>query len=66
MELTVTEIGAPGEDDGQELPVVYFTGTSKLRDAMSDTHTPTSNIRGSVRLTRQGEVRWTSFSVYWG
>jgi hypothetical protein len=67
MELTVTDIQPPGEDDGQDLPVVSFTGMSRLLDASStpDTNT-TSSIRGTVRLTKDGEVRWTTYSVYWG
>jgi hypothetical protein len=67
MELTVTDIQPPGEDDGQDLPVVYFTGMSRLLEASSTpgTNTP-SNIRGTVRLTKDGEVRWTTYSVFWG
>ena len=67
MELVVTDIQPPGEDDGQDLPVVYFTGTSSLQEASLDpTANMTSSIRGTVRLTKQGEVRWISYSVYWG
>lgn len=67
MELTVTDIQPPGEDDGQELPVVSFKGSSRLLEASSDPGTNTSSsIRGTVRLTKQGEIRWTSYSVYWG
>lgn len=67
MEINVTDIQPPGEDDGQELPVVHFTGTSRLLDAASALGVNTSsNIRGTVRLTKQGEVRWTTYSIYWG
>jgi hypothetical protein len=63
----VTSIEPPGEEDGQALPVVHFTGTSRLLEASTDPNANTqSSIRGTVRLTKQGEVRWTSYSVYWG
>jgi hypothetical protein len=67
MELNVTDIQPPGEDDGQELPVVFFTGSSRLLEASSVPGTSmNSNVRGTVRLTKQGEVRWTTYSVYFG
>lgn len=67
MELTVTSIDPPGEDDGQELPVVSFKGKSRLLEASPVPGTnSTSSVRGTVRLTKEGEVRWTTYSVYWG
>lgn len=66
MRIEATRVEGPGEhDDGQELPVVHFTGTARPVEAPSDmTHQAT--LRGSVRLTRHGDVRWTTFSVYHG
>ena len=29
MKIRVTKLEAPGEDDGQDLPVVHFSGTSR-------------------------------------
>lgn len=67
MELTVTNIEPPGEEDGQRLPVVTFTGRSRLLDASTNQAMNTSSsVRGTVRLTKEGEVRWTTYSVYWG
>lgn len=40
MELEVTRIEPPGPDDGQDLPVVHFTGVSRSLDAdfVEDVH----------------------------
>ncbi len=65
MELRTTKIEAPGEDDGQGLPVVHFKGVSRSMHTSWDPNA-NSNIRGTVRLTREGEVRWTTFSIYGG
>ncbi|TQV96520.1 F-box domain-containing protein [Cordyceps javanica] len=65
LKLRVTHIEPPGPDDGQELPVVHFTGDSRLLDDGWDANA-SSELRGTVRLTREGEVRWTSSSVYNG
>jgi len=65
MELHATKIEPPGEDDGQSLPVVHFKGTSRSMHQSWDPNA-NSNIRGSVRLTPEGEVRWTTFSIYHG
>ncbi|KAF3923804.1 hypothetical protein ABW21_db0200211 [Orbilia brochopaga] len=63
--IHVTKIEPPGPDDGQDLPVVHFRGVSRLTDAYWD---PNSNslLTGTVRLTREGAIRWTSFSVFQG
>ncbi|PSS21933.1 hypothetical protein M430DRAFT_136661 [Amorphotheca resinae ATCC 22711] len=65
MELHVTDIEEPGADDDQGMPVVSFKGKSK---AMHTTFDPdaTSFVRGTVRTTKKGDVRWTTFSVYVG
>ena len=63
MEVRTTTIEAPGEDDGQELPVVHFRGTSRSMHASWDPNA-NSSIRGTVRLTKEGEIRWTTFSIY--
>lgn len=65
MELKATKIEAPGEEDGKDLPVVYFEGTSRSMHSSWDPNA-NSNIRGSVRLTKEGEVRWQTVSVYAG
>ncbi|KAE9380115.1 hypothetical protein N431DRAFT_323198 [Stipitochalara longipes BDJ] len=65
MELRAVRTEAPGPDDGQELPVVYFEGTAKSMHTQWDPNA-NSRVRGSVRLTREGEVRWRSVSVYGG
>ena len=81
MKIQVTKIEAPGEDDGQQLPVVHFSGkSSSIRPSWD----PNANSKikgkrsfprlrglglsrsGIVRLTPQGEVRWTTFSVFQG
>ncbi|XXG94263.1 hypothetical protein Hte_000517 [Hypoxylon texense] len=65
MKVRVTRIEPPGPDDGQELPVVHFEGISRSLDDSYDENA-NSDLRGSVRLTREGEVRWTTFSVFSG
>ncbi|VUC25352.1 unnamed protein product [Clonostachys rosea] len=65
MDLEVTRVEPPGPDDGQELPVVHFKGVSRSFDTdfMEDVH---STLTGSVRLTKEGEVRWSSVSAFDG
>ncbi|KAI0834050.1 hypothetical protein F5Y06DRAFT_279715 [Hypoxylon sp. FL0890] len=68
MKIRVTRIEPPGPDDGQELPVVHFEGISRSLDDSYDENANSDlrGMRGSVRLTREGEVRWTTFSVFSG
>ncbi|EXM25426.1 hypothetical protein FOTG_07856 [Fusarium oxysporum f. sp. vasinfectum 25433] len=65
MKVNVTSIEEPGPEDGQELPVVHFRGVSRSLDDSFDDNA-NSNIRGTTRLTKEGEVRWTTFSIFHG
>ncbi|KAF5004515.1 hypothetical protein FDECE_8999 [Fusarium decemcellulare] len=65
LRLEVTSIEPPGPDDGQDLPVVHFKGVSRSLDDSFDDNA-NSDIRGTARLTREGEVRWTTFSIFHG
>jgi hypothetical protein len=65
MELRVTSIENPGPEDGQDLPVVHFTGTSRSMHESWDPNA-NANMRGTVRQTKEGEIRWTSISIYHG
>jgi hypothetical protein len=71
MEITVSdikragEVDGPGENDDPNWPVVLFKGTSRSMHAAWDSNA-NSNIRGRVSVTREGEVRWTTWSIYWG
>ncbi|KAL1861671.1 hypothetical protein VTK73DRAFT_6979 [Phialemonium thermophilum] len=65
MKLHVTKIEPPGEGDGKDLPVVHFKGVSRALDGSWDDNA-NSDIRGTVRLTPEGEVRWTTFSIFDG
>ena len=65
MELRATHATDPGPEDGQDLPVVHFTGTARSLHASWDPNA-NSNIRGTVRQTKEGEIRWTSLSVFNG
>ncbi|PHH75795.1 hypothetical protein CDD82_4283 [Ophiocordyceps australis] len=65
MRIHVTSIEPPGPDDGQELPVVHFSGVSRSLDDSWDDNA-NSNLQGTVRLTREGEVHWTSTSIFHG
>ncbi|KAF3205950.1 hypothetical protein TWF679_009129 [Orbilia oligospora] len=63
--ITVTKIEPPGPGDGQALPVVHFKGASRLMHAFWDPNA-NSELTGTVRLTTEGEIRWTSFSIFQG
>ena len=65
MEATADSVEAPGENDGQDFPVVNFVGTSRSIQSPWDPNA-NSNIKGSVRMTKDGEVRWTTISIYQG
>ncbi|KAG6366353.1 hypothetical protein INS49_000530 [Diaporthe citri] len=65
VKIRVTRIEPPGPEDGQALPVVHFEGFSKSLDSSLDENA-NSGLTGSVRLTREGEVRWTSHSIFNG
>ncbi|EHL00946.1 hypothetical protein M7I_3120 [Glarea lozoyensis 74030] len=64
MELEVVKI-IPSTDPKQPLPKVQFKGISR---SLHSPHDPNanSNIRGTVQMTKEGEVRWTTISVYNG
>jgi hypothetical protein len=65
MDIAVTSI-VPGTCfDNPALPVVHFAGRSKSVDAPWDPNA-NSKIKGSVRLTPDGEVRWQTISVFYG
>lgn len=65
MELHATSLSPPELSDHPDWPVVYFEGTARAHYLGHDPN-GTSNIRGSVRMTKEGEVRWISVSVYNG
>jgi hypothetical protein len=65
MEIRVTHTEEPGPDDSQALPVVHFEGTSRSMHTQWDPNAD-SNLRGNVRLTKEGEVRWQTISIYNG
>lgn len=65
MDLKVTEVTHGDEFDNQDLPVVHFTGMSKSVEVSWDPNA-NSKIRGSVRLTPEGEVRWQTISILYG
>ncbi|KAG0651365.1 hypothetical protein D0Z07_1591 [Hyphodiscus hymeniophilus] len=62
MELQVVRVSDPSENEGLS-PIVYFEGVSRSMHTQWDPNA-NSKIKGTVRLTREGEVRWTSISVY--
>ncbi len=65
LKIRVTAVSPPGEDDHPDWPVVSFNGTSRSMHTSWDPNA-NSKIRGTVRTTKEGEVRWTSFSIYHG
>ncbi|KAI1536083.1 ferric reductase [Pyrenophora tritici-repentis] len=65
MSLWVTDVTAPGPLDHPDLPIVHFEGVSRSVNAQWDPNA-NSGIRGTVRMTREGEVRWQTISVFQG
>jgi len=65
LKLYVTKICPPDEEDGQDYPVVWFRGTSRSLHASWDPNA-NSKIRGCVRQTPEGEIRWTTWSIFHG
>ncbi|KAJ4321458.1 hypothetical protein N0V94_002891 [Neodidymelliopsis sp. IMI 364377] len=65
MDLKVTEVKPAGQFDNAALPIVYFSGKSRSVEASWDPNA-NSGIKGSVRLTPEGEVRWQTISVFHG
>jgi hypothetical protein len=65
MDLHVTSIVPSTQFDNPDLPVVHFAGKSRSVDVSWDPNAH-SKIRGSVRLTNEGEVRWQTISVFYG
>ncbi|UPX20517.1 uncharacterized protein EKO05_0010746 [Ascochyta rabiei] len=65
MDIRVTKVEPAGQLDNSALPVVHFGGRSRSVEASWDPNA-NSGIRGSVRLTPEGEVRWQTISVFYG
>jgi len=65
MKIGVTEIEEPGPDDSQDMPVVHFRGISRSLDDSWDDNA-NSDLAGTVRMTKEGEVRWTTVSIFAG
>jgi hypothetical protein len=65
MDLKVTAVTPPGPFDNASLPIVHFSGKSKSVDAAWDPNA-NSGIKGTVRLTPEGNVRWQTISVFQG
>ena len=66
MELCVAKVVPPEEGAGANaMPTTHFTGRAWSMHRGWD---PNSNsaIRGTVSMTSEGEVRWTSISVFHG
>ncbi|KAF1966564.1 hypothetical protein BU23DRAFT_316638 [Bimuria novae-zelandiae CBS 107.79] len=65
MQLTVTAITAPGKNDDPTMPVVHFSGKARAVDTNMDANA-NSGIRGCVRTTAEGDVRWSTVWVFNG
>lgn len=70
MKLHVTKIEHEARTSSalgssSRLPTVYFEGRSRSMDRIHDPNA-NSRIRGTVSMTPQGEVRWTTLSVIGG
>lgn len=63
MRFKVTDIEI--QKDGA-LPVVHFTGDSRAMDIAPGDQNADSAIIGRVSATTEGEIRWTTWSVYDG
>ncbi|EOA88297.1 hypothetical protein ACJQWK_01419 [Exserohilum turcicum] len=65
MNLQVTDVTAPGPFEDPSMPIVHFRGKSKSVDAQWDPNA-NSGIRGTVRMTANGDIRWKTISVFHG
>ncbi|KAI9670692.1 MAG: hypothetical protein M1831_005912 [Alyxoria varia] len=65
MRIHVSKIEPPDACDGQALPVVHFQGVCESLHRGWDQNS-NSDLTGTVRLTPEGEVRWTSLSIFDG
>ncbi|KIV81439.1 hypothetical protein PV11_03628 [Exophiala sideris] len=65
LQLRVSAVEEPGPDDGQDFPVVHFEGASRSTFMAWDPNA-NSRIRGIVRQTPSGAIRWTTFSIFHG
>ncbi|KAI6785446.1 uncharacterized protein J7T54_007088 [Emericellopsis cladophorae] len=65
MEIKVVRIEPPGPDDHPSWPVVHYEGESRSLDDIFDDNA-NSDLRGTVRMTKGLDVRWTSVSVFDG
>lgn len=65
MEIYATEVCPPEAGDHQDFPMVMFEGVSR---SLHDRGDPNANseIKGMVRMTKEGEVRWNTISFYGG
>lgn len=62
MRLRAVRIEKPGPKDGQDYPIVHFEGDSRaLHGSALDAR---SALKGTVRQTKEGEIRWASVSIY--
>ncbi|KAL7937961.1 hypothetical protein V8C35DRAFT_290407 [Trichoderma chlorosporum] len=67
MRIHVTKIeqAEPDSEYSTDLPIVHFEGISRPLDDSWDDNA-NSDLRGTVGLTKEGEVRWTSESIFQG
>ncbi|KAH6856798.1 hypothetical protein B0I37DRAFT_403282 [Chaetomium sp. MPI-CAGE-AT-0009] len=65
MRIRVAKVEPPGPGDHPDHPVTHFTGFSRALDGSWEDNADAS-IRGTARVTPEGEVRWTSYSVFQG
>jgi hypothetical protein len=67
MRLRVVGYGEHEEFDDESKPVIAFVGaTLPIHAVWSWDVNAHATMRGTVRTTKEGEVRWTSYSVFHG
>ncbi|KAK3900135.1 hypothetical protein C8A05DRAFT_17516 [Staphylotrichum tortipilum] len=65
MRLRTVRVEPPGSADHPDHPVAHFKGFSRALDGAWD-ESADSEVKGTVRVTKEGEVRWSSVSVFGG
>lgn len=65
LKLHVTKIEPPQPHTPHSLPTVHFKGTSRSMHSHWDPNA-NSTIVGTVSPTVEGEIRWTTLSVFFG
>ena len=65
--MWITGVEPPGPEDDAAWPVVHFYGSSIPQHAHADpTASGYANVKGYARMSKEGEVHWTTVVIFHG